>query len=185
MKRVTHVLIGLLLMVLLISLGAGLIYVSYNQECWGLCLDALRAQRGWATLAGIVLLALVVVYLISGIQRRPTGDQYLAFRNNGATVSILLRAVNEFVSRIGDEFAAIVSMKPSIRPRGSSISIDLDVRVKAGTQIPELCQLLEERVRESVRQNLGISDIKKIRMNVKDIVGDTPKTDELQGQGEG
>ncbi len=185
MKRVTHVLMGLLLFTILIGLGAGLVYMPYDQESWGRCLDALRAQPGWATLAGIVWLAFIAVYLITGIQRRPTGDQYLAFKNNGATVSILLRAVNEFISRIGDEFAAIVSMKPSIRPRGSSIAVDLDLRVKAGTQIPELCQLLEERVRESVRQNLGISDIKRVRVNVKDIVGDTPKADELQEQGEG
>jgi hypothetical protein len=42
--------------------------------------------------------------------------------------------------------------------------------------------LLEERVRESVRQNLGLSDIRRIRVNVKDIVGDAPKSDEVQDQ---
>ena len=179
MRRVVHILIGLILLVTLLGLGAGLVYMAYDQECWVRCLDTLHAERGWGALGGIVLLALVAVYLLTGIRREPAGDQYLSFNNNGATVSILLRAVNEFISRIGDEFAAIVSLKPSVRPRGSSIEVELDLRVKAGTQIPELSQLLEERVRESVRQNLGLSDIKRIRVNVKDIVGESPKVDDI------
>ncbi len=183
MKRVIHILVGLILLALLLGQGAGLIYMAYDQEAWTRCLDLLRVERGWGALAGIVLLALVAVYLLTGVRRRPVGDQYLSFSSDGATVSILLRAVNEFISRIGDEFAAIVSMKPTVRPRGGSIHIDLDLRVKAGTQLPELCQLLEERVRESVRVNLGLSDIKRIRVNVKDIVGEAPKNEDDQVEG--
>lgn len=182
MKRVVHVLLGLLILVILLGLGIGLIYMAYSAECWTQGIDTLRAERGWGALAGMALLALVAVYLITGYRRQPAGDDYLAFNNNGATVSILLRAVNEFITKIGDEFAAIISMKPAVRPRGRSIDIDLDIRVKAGTQIPELCQLLQERVRESVRQNLGISDIKRIRVSVKDIVGDAPRPDEVRDQ---
>lgn len=185
MKRVVHILFGLVLLLILIGLGVGLVYMAAEQDCWSRCIDTLRAERGWGALGGIVLLGLVAVYLLTGIRREPVADQYLSFNSNGATVSILLRAVNEFISRIGDEFAAIVSLKPSVRPRGRSIHIDLDLRVKAGTQIPELCQLLEERVRESVQQNLGLTDIKRIRVNVKDIVGDAPKVDDIPDQVEG
>lgn len=175
MKRVVHVLIGLVLLAILIGQGIVLIQMAYNEACWIQCIDTIRQERGWGMLAGIVLLALVLLYLITAIRKRkPSEDQYLAFSNNGATVSILLRAVNEFIGKIGNEFAAIVSMKPAVRPRARSIDIDLDLRVKAGTQIPELCQLLEERVRESVKQNLGLSDIKRIRVHVRDIVGDAP-----------
>lgn len=185
MRRVGHILIGLILLLILVGQGVGLVYMAYDAECWLRGLDILRAERGWGALAGIVLVALVLVYLITGFRRRPAGEQYLSFKNDGATVSILLRAVNEFISQIGDEFAAIVSLKPTVRPRARSIDIDLDLRVKAGTQIPELCQLLEERVRESVSQNLGLSDIKRIRVNVKDIVGDTPNPGDEQEQIEG
>ncbi len=185
MKRFIHILVGLLLLLVLIGQGAGLVHMAYNPECWAACIDTLRDERGWGALAGIVILALVAVYLLTAIRRRPGADDYLSFRNNGATVSILLRAVNEFIAKIGNEFAAIVSMKPTVRPRGASIDVDLELRVKAGTQIPELCQLLETRVRDSVRENLGLSDIKRIRVNVRDIVGDAPSTDEVQDQVQG
>ena len=178
MKRVVHIVIGIVLVAILVGQGALLIHMAYSQECWEQCMDTLREERGWGALAGIVLLALVIVYLITGIRRKPEGEQYLAFSSNGTTVSILLKAVNEFIGKIGDEFAAIVYLRPSVRPRGRSIDITLDIRVLAGTQIPELCQLLQERVRESVRQNLGLSEIKRIRVQVKDIVGDAPPSED-------
>lgn len=182
MKRIVHVLIGLLLLAILIGQGALLIHMGLSQDHWTGCIDMVRQQRGWGVLAGVGLLALVIVYLGTMFNRRPQGEQYLAFKHNGDTVSILLRAVCEFIGKIGDEFAAIVSMKPTVHPRGKSIDIDLDLRVKAGTQIPELCQLLQERVRESVRINMGLADIKRIRVHVKDIVGDPPPPEEVPEQ---
>lgn len=181
MKRFIHFLVGALILAIIVGQGALLIHLSFNQAEWIEYIDRLREQRGWGSLIGFAWIALVAVYLITGIRRRsPDGEEYLAYRQNGATVSILMRAVNEFIAKIGDEFAAIVSMKPTIRPRGRSIDVDLDIRVQAGTQIPELCQLLQARVRDSVRENLGLADIKKVRVHVKDIVGDAPPPDELR-----
>ena len=179
MKRVVHSLIGLVLLAILLGQGAVLIHMGLHESHWTACIDMVRQQRGWGALAGVGLLALVVVYLGTMFNRRPQGEQYLAFKHNGDTVSILLRAVSEFIAKIGDEYAAIVSMKPTLHPKGRSIDIDLDLRVKAGTQIPELCQLLQERVRESVRVNMGLADIKRISVHVKDIVGDPPPPDEI------
>ena len=181
MRRFIHCATGLVLLLILIGQGAAMVSIAHQPECWSHCIDFLHAERGWVFLAGIVLLALVTVYLITGVRRRPAGEEYLAFNNNGATVSILLRAVNEFIGKIADEFAAIVSMKPVVRTRrrGRSLDIDLALRVKAGTQLPELCQMLQDRVRESLQTNLGLTDIKSIRVQVKDIVGDAPPTDDV------
>jgi hypothetical protein len=183
MRRVAHVLLGLLLLIYLVGQGLGMIYVSYNEECWLRCMDLMRSERGWGALAGMTLLVGVVLYLITGIRRTSSPEQYLAFSHNGSTVSIQLRAVNEFIGRIANEFADIISMKPHVEPRGRSISVTLDLRVRAGTQIPELSQILQERVRESVRQNIGISEIKRIQVNIKDIVGEPSATDEFKDIG--
>ncbi len=180
MKRALHITLGLVIILVLIGQGVMLIHMAYSPESWVDHIDLLRRERGWGMLAGIGLIGLVIVYLATAIRSLPKeGDQYLAFSSEGATVSILVRAVSEFIGKIGDEFAAIVSMKTTVIPRGRSIDIELDLRIKAGTQIPELCQLLQERVRESVKTNLGLSEIKQIRVQVKDIVGDAPPANEL------
>ena len=158
-----------------------MIYGSYNDPaCLNTVLEKWRAEQGWGVLAGIGLLVLVFAYLITGIRRKKGGEEFFTFKSAGGSVSILLRAVNEFVAKIGDEFAAILSLKPTVVPRArGAIDILLDVRVKAGSQIPELCQLLEERVRESVSQSLGISSIRDIKIHIRDIVGTPePSTEE-------
>lgn len=180
MRSFIHVLSGLLLLLLLIAVGATLILAPYVAEhCRPQVVDAVRSYR---TVGGIAVLALVVLYLGS-FGRRRTGEQYLSFENvNGGAVSISMKAVSDFIAKIGDEFAAILSLKPDVRPRGGSIEVELDIKVKAGTQIPELCQLLQERVRESVRDNLGLSDIRKVKVTVRDIVGAAPARDEMRDE---
>ncbi len=45
----------------------------------------------------------------------------------------------------------------------------------AGTKIPELSQILQQRVRESVRESLGLEEIRNITIKVQEIVGDPTK----------
>lgn len=183
MKRVIHVLAGLVLLVVLLGAGVGLIHMASYPECWVQCLDGWQEQRGWGLLAGVALIVVVVIYALSGGRGRANSEPYLSFSNNGTTVSILLRAVNEFIAKIGDEFAAIVSMKPTVHPRGRSIDIDLELRVKTGTQLPELSQLLQERVRDSLQQNMGLTHIKHIHVQVKEMVGDVQVEEDLLNDG--
>jgi uncharacterized alkaline shock family protein YloU len=179
MRRMLHLILGLILTLTLAGLGGGLLYAAfYDQECWQSILTFLMEERGIGALGGIAILFVLVAFFLTGIQRdASTGEDVLTFKNNGGTVSISLRAVNEFIAKIADEFAALLSLKPSVTPKGTGVVIDLDIRVKAGTQIPELCQLLQDRVKESVRQNMGISEIRRIQVHVKDIVGTVPPSD--------
>jgi hypothetical protein len=179
MKRLVHGLLGLLLLLVVLGHGVALIHMAYSPACWAGCLETLQTERGWGLLAGLALVGLLVAYLVTGVRPRSGGDQYLSFTRNGATVSILLRAVTDYIARIGDEFAAIVAMKPRVRPRGRTMEVDLELRLKAGTQIPELCQMLQERVRERLAQDLGLTDIKRIRVQVKEIVGEPEPADPM------
>ena len=42
--------------------------------------------------------------------------------------------------------------------------------VKTGTQIPEMTCLLQDRVREAVKEHVGLFDVKKVRVNIDEIV---------------
>ncbi len=178
MRRFIHVLTGLILLVILLGAGVSLIHMASYPDCWVACLEHWPEQRGWGMLAGVALIVVVVIYALSGCRGRAADEPYLSFSNNGTTVSILLRAVNEFIGKIGDEFAAIVAMKPMVYPRGRSIDVHLELRVKTGTQLPELSQLLQERVRDSLQQNMGLTNIKHIYVQVKELVGDAPTAGE-------
>ncbi len=182
MRKAIHVLTGLILLIVLTGQAAFIYYaIHFDFTLWERSTDVLAASPQWAVLAGIALFAVTVIYLVSGIPRR-LEEQYITYKSDGGEVSISVKAVNDLLSRLDGEFADIVSLKSSLRPRGGSMDVDFDIKVKAGALIPELTRLLQDRVRESIQDNLGLADIRNVRVMVRDIVGAVPQNDKIRDE---
>ncbi|MFH0953691.1 MAG: alkaline shock response membrane anchor protein AmaP [Verrucomicrobiota bacterium] len=171
--KVVHFLLGLVLLVLVAGLAVFVIHAGLSPDLWSQSMAKLASSRFLAMEAAGVFLIVLALYLLTGIPRRVQAH-FISFEGEGGSVSISVKAIRDFLIRVGSEFAAILNIEPVIRAPGGTIEVDLDVKVKAGTQIPELCKLLQERVRESVRDSLGLPEVKRIRINVREIVA-TPQ----------
>jgi hypothetical protein len=171
--RFLHGLIGFVLFVLL-AVGAVLVVnAALFPDPWSQAVDALRDARLLALVGGIVFLLLTVLYALTGLRRRAP-EQFISFENEGGAVSISIKAVRDFLARLAEEFAAVISLDPIIRAPGGTIEVELNVRVRSGTQIPELCRLLQDRVRESIKDSLGLSEVRGVKINVREIVAAAP-----------
>ncbi len=168
-----HGLMGFVLFVLLAALAVFVGNAALSVDTWNPAVDRLRESRFWAMDGAVVFLLLTVIYVLTGLRRRER-EQFISFDNEGGAVSISIQAVRDFLARLADEFAAVVSLDPVIRSAAGAIEIELNVRVRAGTQIPELCRLLQDRVRESVKDNLGLSEIRGVKISVREIVAAPP-----------
>ncbi|MBU1694580.1 MAG: hypothetical protein KJ726_10185 [Verrucomicrobia bacterium] len=168
--KTLRVLSGLLLFLVLVALAGGMIYLALSADAWHQALDALSGERLIALGAGVALLCLVLLYGMAGIKPRRFAEPFITFENEGGAVSVSTRAIGEVVSRVGDEFAAVLGLESAIRPAGGSIEVGLDVKVRGGTQIPELCRMLQDRVRDTIRENLGLSEIRGVKVTVREIV---------------
>ena len=178
--KALHVMFGVLLFVLLFALAGGGLYVARTTAGWGAALDFLRHER-LAVLGLSAILALLVVLFLLTTARRRTGEPFVTFENEGGQVSVSARAIAEHIGRVGDEFAAVLDLKPVIEAARGTMGIVLDLRVRGGTQIPELCRMVQERVRDTIRDSLGVTEIRGIRVNVREIVtapGERKKADE-------
>ena len=60
-------------------------------------------------------------------------------------------------------------MSPVVVPLRHAIDLIVDVRVKAGPQIHEVCESLQARVRECVTGGLGISEVRRVTISVHEI----------------
>lgn len=167
-----HFLLGVILFVLL--LGAGLFALStafQGVDAWALLLDELKTRQVEAIFVSVGLLLLVLLYALTAF-RLPERQQYLAYDiEGGGSVSISLKAVQDFLSRLSGEFAAVHQLDPALRIRNGAVEVQMDVKVKSGAQIPELCRMLQERVRSTLREKVGISDVRDVRVRVQEIVG--------------
>lgn len=174
MKKLLHALTGMLVFLTPLVWGGLLIYGNaFNNEFRDFILDSMQNSPVYGVILGIVLVSIVLIYLGTFGPARPK-SRYISFDSENGSVSISVNAVRDFVRKIGDEFGAVVSMDPRIRPEKDLISVDLNVEVQTGTRIPELSQMLQDRVRESIRDGLGIVEVREIKVKVQKIVGAPP-----------
>jgi len=169
--KILHAFVGLLLLVLLVAGMAYVLWASFSGDAWSALATAVYEGRvQWGGGAG-ALLALLVIFALSAIPQQKR-DRYLSFDSEGGTVSISTAAICDYVAKLAQEFPSVARLTPRVIPRRNMIDITVDLRVKAGPNIHEVCELMQQRVRESVTNGLGISQIGRIEVSVKDIVSE-------------
>lgn len=162
---------GLVLFAAIFLAGGLVIYCGTDTELWKTLTTLAKNERFVTMGAAAVIILVLVIYILSGFTRHSV-EQFLSFDSEKGTISISMKAIHDFLSGVGDEFAAILSLQPKLRAIGSALEVEMDVKVKSGTQIPELCGMLQDRVRESIQSNLGISDIRNVKVVVSEIVSE-------------
>jgi len=174
MKKFLHGLSALLIVLIVLLWGAALIYGNgFDNDLRDSVFAFLQEAPLYGVAIGLILVLLVLLFLATFGPAR-SRECYISFDSENGSVSISVNAVRDFVRKLSDEFAAIVSLDPKIRPGRDMISLDLDVKVQAGTRIPELSQVLQARVRDSIRDGLGIAEVNEIKVRVREIVGAPP-----------
>lgn len=133
----------------------------------------------WIALLAACLL--VFVERLTGRVRRRERS-FIAFQGRGGRISISTGAIGDFVQRIGEEFSSVLSMRTHIVARGSALELDVDVRLVEGAHVQELCQVLQDRISEEVRDRLGLGEVRAVRIRVKDIVRGARSADRAGNQ---
>ncbi len=166
-KKAADVFVALLLLVA----GCWLVYSSwFNTEAISEVLGSVQNSSFFTTVVGLVLILSVLLRLSAGSKRRKK-ETFIDFQSEDGSVGISTQAIQDFIERVGKEFAAVKSIESRLIQGKGNLDIVMGVRVVSGNKIPELSQVLQQRVRESVRESLGLEGIGSITVQVKEIVG--------------
>ncbi len=138
---------------------------------WSARVDDLKQQRWPAFGAAILFFLCWLVFFWTGRRGRQR-EQFLTFDGDQGPVSISTLAIADFLTRLAAEFPSIVRIEPIVIPRRHLIDVLLNVRVKAGTQVSELCHLLQQRVRQSLVEEMGVPEVDSIKVNIDGIAGE-------------
>ncbi len=158
---------------LLAILGGGFFITlsSMTESWWRLALYNAQRERGIGLAIGGGLLAFGVIYAASGI-KRPKRTRYLSYDGEEGTTSISTEAIEDYIARLSSEFPSVMRMRPEVLPRRQAIDINVELKVKAGPQIHEACELMQSRIREAMSNGLGISDVRRVEITVKEIASE-------------
>jgi len=107
--------------------------------------------------------------MLSGLQRREH-ERFLSFDNGEGRVNISTQAISDYVSKLSSEFPSVVRMTPRVAAHSRrGLDMVVDVRIKAGPQLHEICEVLQNRVRETMIKGLGIPEVRRVVVCVKEI----------------
>jgi len=117
----------------------------------------------------LVLLALLFALTSTPPRRR---SEFLSYDDDGGTISISTEAIANYVAKLAEEFNSVVRMRPHIIAGRHAVDILVDVKIKAGPDIHEVCRLLQKRIRDAVTVGLGIAAVGKVEVSVAEILSE-------------
>lgn len=159
--------------VLLLTIGAGLVYGNaFKPEIGQQIAEALKLPIVGAG-AGLIMVLSVALRWVGACRKDKSA--FVNFDSEDGSVGISTKAICDFIERIGKEFAAVKSIDAKLIQKKDVLNVALSVKVVSGSKIPALSHVLQKRVRESVRESLGLNEIGSITIKVQEIVGDPSK----------
>lgn len=167
--KAIHYLLGLVLYLAIAAAGLAIIvspeYPDFIQTAvaWGAGLP------DWAKVgAGTGVVLYLFAFLLTGLAWRRRRS-FITFENESGTVSVSTEAVQDYLDALKGEFAAVVGLKSRVRVARGALEVGLVLGVRDGTQIPELCKLMQARVRDLLEEHLGTCDLGGVAVEVNEI----------------
>jgi len=171
MMKLLHRIAGLCVFMALMFLGLALVVLAAWPGRWDLLADALADGRLWGLLAGVALICLAMIFALSGIPAK-NAEKFLTFDGENGVVSLSTTAIEDYITKLNEEFPTITRMRSQVIPGKRSIDVVVNVRIKAGPDIHQVCDVLQRRIRESLTSGLGVTDIRRVEVSVREIVAD-------------
>lgn len=165
--RILHLLIKTVLLVGLLVMGVlTLAHVLFWQTA--------LTQFFFGDTLGRILIGLSAVFLVLLYWATALPDKtprYLLLKSEGGFININLNAINEYLSKLDGEFAGIVRMRADVSvTRHGQVDVHLDINVRENTKVQQLSQVLQQRIRDTMRDDLGIAEVRQVKINVEKIV---------------
>ncbi len=170
MFRILHRIVGVVLVLLVMLISAVTFFYSAGPSTsWEAFLQMYSSQKLYVCWFAVGMLLLVTLYLLTAIRSKDR-DRYMTFPNEGGTLSVSLRGVSTFISKLGHGIDGIAGLRARVVPGRNVIDVVLDVKVQEGVQIHEVSQLLQQNVRDGLKETVGITEVRNVVVNVKEIV---------------
>ncbi len=118
---------------------------------------------------GLILVMLGLLFLAMRL-KAGTGPRSISFDNPEGEVTISVKAIEDFVRRIGQEFSQVIEITPTILPVRDGIKIKVKTVLTAGSNVPRLSENIQRMIKTRMQNILGIQNVAKIEINVSKIV---------------
>ena len=117
---------------------------------------------------GLLMVSSVIFRLVNHFNS--TSDKFVDFDSGDGSVGISTKAMKDYIDRVAYEFAAVKNVNTKVISNRNGVNFLLKVKIIAGSNIPELSQMMQQRIRESVNDSLGIENIDSVAIKIQEIL---------------
>ncbi len=132
---------SLLTTVILLLVGGLLIYGNLVNRDVGDTMAKLLMSPLIGAGLGVVMILSVVLHWFGGVGKKKKG-RFIDFQSDDGNVGISTKAIQDFIERVGKEFAAVKSIESELIEEKGALDIAISVKVVSGNKIPELSAVL-------------------------------------------
>ncbi len=129
-------------------------------------MDALRTE---AMMGSVLMILMSVLFLQTALITRRSKD-YLSIRNESGGINISTDAICAFIEKTAAGMPAVVKMKAKVLPASGGMNVMLELKMKAIPQMQDVCDTLQKTIKENLATGLGIRQVGRIEVIVRDIV---------------
>lgn len=119
--------------------------------------------------AGLSLIALGLIFLAIRAKANKT-TRNISFDNPEGEVTISIKAVEDFVKKVGIEFAEVLDMSPKIKPAKDGIKVTAKTTMVAGVNVPKLAESIQRDIKSRLQNIMGIENISGVTVHVSKLV---------------
>lgn len=167
LNRLINLFVVIVLLCSGLALLAAILFPEWQQHL--LSLITPHEKLVFISIAVALFCTGILIMLTDTKNKKKTKERILSFKNDDGIIQISTVAISDYISKLITEFPSIIKMHPQVVPHGNMVDIVVTLRVKAGPQIHEICEVMQRRVRETMVNGLGISDVRRVIVNVKEI----------------
>ncbi len=162
-------LITLLVVIVLLIVGLSVLLMTISNDWYQFFISLIHPNERLIFISGAAaFISLGMLVMLTGLKKK-NKERILSFKNDDGVIQISSVAISDYISKLITEFPSVIKMQPQVVPHGNMVDIVVILRVKAGPQIHEICEVMQRRVRETMVNGLGISDVRRVIVNVKEI----------------
>lgn len=127
---------------------------------------------------GMIMILLGLLFLSFRVKAGRSARS-ISFDNPEGEVTISIKAIEDFVKRVGSEFSQVLELNPTILPSNGGVKISAETTLIAGTNVPRLAESIQSNIKIKMQNILGIENVTGVELHVSKL---TTKKGEVQEQ---
>ncbi len=113
-------------------------------------------------IGSVVIGILLAQWMVGRFQRERT----IAFSNPGGPVTVSLMAIQEHLKRLAAEIVEVKELQPELLATKRGLVVNVKAVLWSDAHIPEATERIQDQIRRTVQQMLGVAEAIMVRVHV-------------------